>query len=129
MMHLYSACRARPLATRLAEVLADSPADPMTPEWLAVPSDGMRRWLSLELARHLGVSGQDRGDGIAANIQQAYPGTLRNCVLNAGRGDPDADPWSIGRLVWSVLAVAGAVGGVGWAGPPRCPRPHHTIRT
>jgi exodeoxyribonuclease V gamma subunit len=106
MMHLYSAGQARPLATRLAEVLGDPPPDPMTPEWLAVPSDGMRRWLSLELARHLGASGEDRGDGIAANIQRAYPGTLRNCVLTAGRGDPEADPWSIERLVWSVLGVA-----------------------
>ena len=106
MMHLYSAGQARPLATRLAEVLADPPADPMAPEWLAVPSDGMRRWLSLALASHLGASGEGRGDGVAANIQRAYPGTLRNCVLNAGRGKPDADPWSIERLVWSVLAVA-----------------------
>jgi exodeoxyribonuclease V gamma subunit len=104
MMHLYSAGEARPLAARLAAVLADPPADPMTPEWLAVPSDGMRRWLTLELASRLGASGS--GDGVAANFTRAYPGTLRNCVLAADR-DPDAaDPWSIDRLVWEVLGVA-----------------------
>jgi exodeoxyribonuclease V gamma subunit len=106
MMHLYSADRARPLAARLAEVLAEQPVDPMEPEWLAVPSDGMRRWLTLELARRLGRSGPGRADGIAANIERAYPGTLRSGVLNAERDDPRADPWSIDRLVWSVLNVA-----------------------
>ena len=105
MMHLYSAGQARPLVARLAEVLADTPADPMTPEWMAVPSDGMRRWLSLELAGHLGSSGPDSGDGIAANFVRAYPGTLRNCVLAADRDPADADPWSIEQLVWSVLSV------------------------
>lgn len=106
MMHLYSAGRPEPLAARLAKVMADERLDPMTPEWLAVPSDGMRRWLTLELARHLGNSGPDRADGIAANIERAYPGTLRSLVLNAGRSDAKGDPWSIERLVWSVLAVA-----------------------
>ena len=105
MMRIYSADRALPLVGRVADVLNHPPADPMTPEWLAVPSDGMRRWLSLELARHLGASGPDRGDGIAANIVRAYPGTLRSCVLTAGLHDPDHDLWTIDRLVWPVLAV------------------------
>ena len=77
----------------------------MTPEWMAVPSDGMRRWLTLELARHLGAGGPGQGDGVAANVVRAYPGTLRSCVLAADRADPDRDPWAIDRLVWSVLAV------------------------
>jgi len=102
-MHLYSAGDARPLAARLAAVLADPPADPMTPDWLAVPSDGMRRWLTLELASRLGASGS--GDGVAANFTRAYPGTLRNCVLAADRDPEAADPWSIDRLVWEVLGV------------------------
>ena len=106
MMHLYSAGRAAPLAARLAEVLIDERLDPMQAEWLAVPSDGMRRWLILELARHLGASVPGGGDGIAANFVRAYPGTLRSCVLNAERVDPRADPWGIDRLVWSVLSVA-----------------------
>lgn len=105
MMRLYSAGRARPLAGRLAEVLSTEPADPMSPEWLAVPSDGMRRWLMLELAGQLGSSGPDVTDGVAANIERAYPGTLRSCVLNAGNDGDGTDPWSIDRLVWSVLAA------------------------
>ena len=79
-------------------------ADPFTPEWLAVPSDGMRRWLSLELARSLGASGRG-GDGVVANVVRAYPGTLRSTVLAAARGKDHPDPWDIDRLVWSVLAA------------------------
>lgn len=77
MMHLYSAGSAGPLSEKLADVLSEPPADPFTPEWLAVPSDGMRRWVTLELARHLGASSPAAGDGITANVVRAYPGTLR----------------------------------------------------
>jgi exodeoxyribonuclease V gamma subunit len=103
MMRLYSAGSARPLAARLAEVLAEVPADPFTPEWLAVPSDGMRRWLTLELARHLGASGPGAADGIAANIVRAYPGDLRSAVLAVDRPADQSDPWRIERMVWPVL--------------------------
>ena len=112
MMHLYSAGHARPLAARLADVLAPAPADPMDPEWMAVPSDGMRRWLTLELATHLGASGPGAGDGVAANIARAYPGTLRSCVLAADRGPDEPDPWSIEG--WC---------GRCWASPTETPTP------
>jgi exodeoxyribonuclease V gamma subunit len=103
MMHLYSAGSGRLLATRLAAVLEVVPPDPLIPEWLAVPSDGMRRWLSLELARHLGASGPAAGDGIAANIVRAYPGDLRSAVLAVDRPPDQPDPWRIERMVWPVL--------------------------
>jgi exodeoxyribonuclease V gamma subunit len=103
MMHLYSAASARPLAARLAGVLEAALPDPLTQEWLAVPSDGMRRWLSLELARHLGASAPGAGDGIAANIVRAYPGDLRSAVLAIDRPADHADPWRIERMVWPVL--------------------------
>jgi exodeoxyribonuclease V gamma subunit len=104
VIHVYAAGGAQPLAARLAGVWAGPVADPFTPEWLAVPSDGMRRWLTLELARHLGAS-PPGGDGVVANVIRAYPGTLRSCVLTAARGQDHPDPWDIDRLVWSVLAA------------------------
>jgi exodeoxyribonuclease V gamma subunit len=110
MIHLTSASSPRSLAAHLAELLADDPSDPMTPEWLAVPSHGMRRWLSLELARHLGASGAGRSDGIAANIIPAFPGDLRTAVLAVDRTDADLDPWHIERMVWTVLEVIDGVG-------------------
>jgi exodeoxyribonuclease V gamma subunit len=112
-LHLYSADRADLLVSRLAEVLLADPLDPMEAEWLAVPSDGLRRWVSLELARYLGASGPEAGDGIAANFRRAYPGSLRDLVLDAPpvvAGEPSApadaaDPWHIDRMVWPLLAV------------------------
>jgi exodeoxyribonuclease V gamma subunit len=98
------------LVDALAEVMLDEPLDPMVPEWLAVPSDGMRRWVLLELARRLGATGPGGGDGVAANIRRAYPGTLRNLVLEAaaattGVTGRESDPWQIDRMVWPLLAL------------------------
>ncbi len=105
MLHLYVADRLVPLAARLAAVLGDPPDDAFAPEWIAVPSEGVRRWLALELARHLGARAPGAGDGVTANVTHAFPGSLRAAVLQAGR-DPDRpDPWEVDRLAWSVLEV------------------------
>src|SRR5699024_1528941 len=72
--------------------------------WIATPGGGVRTWLWLELARHLGEGEQGLGDGVAANLTAAFPGTLRSAVLRADRGD-DEDPWEVTRLTWTVLAV------------------------
>jgi exodeoxyribonuclease V gamma subunit len=105
VLHLYSADRVGPLAGALAEVLSDPLADPMMSEWIAVPTLGMRRWLALELARSLGVSGPGVRDGIAANIAFPFPGSLRKAVLDAGRDEGAVDPWQVDRLTWAVLDV------------------------
>lgn len=105
MLHLYSADQVGPLAATLGEVLAEPPPDPMTPDWVAVPSMGMRRWLALELARSLGASTPGSGDGVAANIEFAFPGTLRQSVLDADRNEGVPDPWQVEQLVWAVLDV------------------------
>lgn len=76
----------------------------MTPEWVAVPSLAMGRWLALELARTLGASGPSATDGVAANIVFGFPGSLRMAVLGAASaGEPD--PWQVDSLVWAVLEV------------------------
>lgn len=57
---VHVADRLTSLATELASVLAAPADDVIAREWVAVPSAGMRRWLQLELAAHLGASGPDR---------------------------------------------------------------------
>ncbi|MGO9962148.1 MAG: exodeoxyribonuclease V subunit gamma [Acidimicrobiales bacterium] len=111
MLHLYSASRVEPLAAVLAEVLASPLEDPMSPDWVAVPTAGMRRWLALELARSLGASAPGAGDGIAANIEFTFPGALRGAVLTSQSDEGEADPWQVDCLVWAVLEVLRA--GVG----------------
>lgn len=119
MLSIHTAGRIEPLVSHLAGVLADAPADPMTPEWIAVPSDGMRRWLHLELARHLGA-GPLGNDGVTANVMSVYPDTLRRLVLSLGNGvgaatvagaadEPAGDPWDVDRMVWSILVELDAL--------------------
>ena len=108
MLNLWVADRLPPLARRLAEDLQDPLDDPMQPDWVAVPTIGMQRWLRLELARNLGTGAGPRSasDGVAANIAMPFPGSLRRAVLEATESDNGAgDPWSINQLVWTVLKV------------------------
>ncbi len=85
-------------------MLIADPGDPMDPLWLAVPTEGMRRWVTLELARYLGASGPGSTDGVAANFVRAYPASLRRAVLDAGLGGTP-DPWSVDRMVWPLLSL------------------------
>ena len=103
----------RPLASELARLLAQPLSDPMASEWVAVPTEGMARWLRLELARTLGSSGNGSGDGVCANITFTSPGALRDVVLACAssaraRDRPSgpwrlSDPWYVDHLVWAVL--------------------------
>lgn len=103
VLHLYAAERIEPLASRLAQVLAETPCDPMRPEWIAVPSMGMRRWLQLQLARELGASSPGAGDGIAAHMVMTFPAALRDAVLAAEPTNAAGiDLWHVDRLAWGV---------------------------
>ncbi len=55
------------LASHLIEVIQQSPPSPFIPETIIVQSNGMARWLSLQLAEQL---------GICAHVRFPFPGTL-----------------------------------------------------
>ncbi|MFV0318649.1 MAG: exodeoxyribonuclease V subunit gamma [Microthrixaceae bacterium] len=88
------------LAGELAGVLADPLDDPMAPEIVTVPTAGVQRWLSLELARHLGATGPSVPDGVSANIEMLFPGELTRRILDDGSGQ---DPWALERVAWVIL--------------------------
>lgn len=92
------------LSARLAQVLSEPLADPMAPEWIVVTTAGVQRWLGLDLARRLGNSGTDRTDGVAANLDMLFPGTLAQRVLYPDTDGAD-DPWHLDRMAWVVLDV------------------------
>ncbi|MEI7594001.1 MAG: exodeoxyribonuclease V subunit gamma, partial [Actinomycetes bacterium] len=107
MLTVRVAYRPEDLLDDLLAQLNVPPDDPFAQEWISVPSLGFRSWLQLQLAQRLGASG--RSDGIVANIDLPFPGSLRWTVLRAhsaylGQVDQD-DPWQVDRLVWSVLHV------------------------
>ena len=102
MMHVTVAERLEDLAESLSDSLGVPLTDPMATELVVVPTAGIRRWLSLRLARRLGSSGPDRCDGISANIDFVFPGALlhrespRGHVHGASRTCSTAT-WHTGR--------------------------------
>ncbi len=125
MLRVQVADRPEDLLDVLVAQLRVPLADPFASEWVSVPSLGFRSWLRHQLSLRLGAGGH--GDGIVANVEMPFPGSLRWTVLRAhsaqvGRGDQDDivhddglrdaggpadqdDPWQVDRLVWSVLEV------------------------
>ncbi len=77
----------------------------MAPEVISVPTRGIERWLTQQLSAHLGAS-TGRHDGVCANIDFPFPGTLVSGALaRALDAEPDADPWSPQRAVWPLIEV------------------------
>lgn len=110
MLVLHRAERTSTLVTALAEILATPMPDPFTPEQIAVPARGVERWLTQQLSTELGTSGANTGDGIAANIEFPSPATLVDDVITQVSGIASArrfddDPWSPGRMLWTLLSV------------------------
>ena len=67
------------LVPRLCDTLADPPDDPFAPELIAVPTRGIERWLTQQIAS--GLADRGIGDGIAANIDFPSPRQLVREVL------------------------------------------------
>src|SRR5690554_286900 len=106
MLEIVRAATMDQLARRCATTLAEPPADPFEPEWIATPSPGVARWLALELARDLGASGDGADDGITANITFARSGDLRRALLEAGAADAGIDdPWYPERILWTLARL------------------------
>jgi exodeoxyribonuclease V gamma subunit len=111
-LQLHRSERADALVRGLGQLLAQVPADPFTPEVVAVPSKGVERWITQTLSAWLGTS---TGDGICANVDFSSPARLVAQALAAGTGvEPRDDPWSEHRLTWVLLEVVDGCGSEGW---------------
>ncbi|MBF6327973.1 exodeoxyribonuclease V subunit gamma [Nocardia transvalensis] len=111
-LHIHRAERADTLADALAALLAKPLDDPFAAEVVAVPANGIERWLNQRLA---GALGAVAGDGVSANITFPTPSALAATVLADATGVPaEDDPWAPERLVWSVLRVIDASIGEPW---------------
>jgi exodeoxyribonuclease V gamma subunit len=106
VLHLHRSSRADYLVEALGDVLLVPLPDPMAREVVAVPTRGVERWLTQRLSHRLGAQA-GAGDGVSANIDFPFPGTLIATAMAAAGGDgaysPESDPWSPERAVWPLL--------------------------
>ena len=75
------------------------PTDLFTRQRIVVPTAGARAWLAAKLAERLGAS--IGPDGIVANVEFSYPGTISSLISEGVR--PDADPWDVDQLTFTIL--------------------------
>ena len=118
-VHLHRCERTDGLVRTLAQVLRTAPADPFTPDVVAVPTRGIERFLAQELSQELGAQ-SGRSDGVCANVQFPSPAELVQRVLQTEGPPavrPEADPWRPERLVWPLLAVIDESAAEPWCAP------------
>ncbi|MFA5774379.1 MAG: exodeoxyribonuclease V subunit gamma [Ilumatobacteraceae bacterium] len=77
------------------------PVDLFYRQHLVVPTAGVKAWLLPELAKHLGTSGKQ--DGVVANVQVDYPGSLARFLTP--KQDGQVDKWSIQNLTFVLLEI------------------------
>ncbi|MGH9176997.1 MAG: exodeoxyribonuclease V subunit gamma [Acidimicrobiales bacterium] len=125
MLWTHRAERADRLVEGLAAVLLRPLNDPLTPEVVAVPTRGVERWLGQRLSGWLGASaggggsgGGGSGDGVCANVEFPFPGTLVGGAVAAATGiDAATDPWRPERSCWPLLEVVEARLDQDWLAP------------
>src|ERR1700721_2310359 len=105
VLNVHRAPRADRLASALAAMLAQAPADPFAADVVAVPTRGMERWLTQHVSAVLGATPQ-RSDGICANVLFPTPHRLTTDAAAAACAiDPARDPWLPERAVWPLLSI------------------------
>lgn len=83
------------------------PVDLFARQRIVVPTAGAKVWLAAKLAEKLGATegpdGKPMGDGIVANVDFSYPGTISSLISETVR--PETDPWDVDHLTFTILEV------------------------
>jgi exodeoxyribonuclease V gamma subunit len=95
--HLITSNRMELLVERLAALVRDPLTSPLAPEFVVVQSRGMERWVSMELARLNGISG---------NVQFPFPNAFIEAAFEAvSPGLPVPSPFEADVLAFRVMAI------------------------
>ena len=94
-LNLYRSNRTERLVAALADVLRAPTGDAFARDVVVVHSQGLERWLSMQLAHHL---------DICANVAFQFPGDLLAEAVSAWDPQADLSGWASDRLLWSVHA-------------------------
>jgi len=96
-IRLFSGNRLEVLIDELAEIFRKPLRSPLHKEIVVVQSKGMERWVSMGLARHL---------GICANTGFPFPNALLDEMCSRVLGNlPPSSPFDPTILVWKILRV------------------------
>jgi exodeoxyribonuclease V gamma subunit len=100
MLTLHFSNRTEALAGRLLQRLADAQGDdPFCPAQIIVPSTGLRRWLTLAIAREQGVCANVHFDFLA---QWLWRQIARVLAEEGGEGARAQSPFDPTQLIWQV---------------------------
>ncbi len=98
MLHVHHGNRVERLVEALADVVRQPIGGVVEPEWIAVQSQGMETWLSMELSRRLGVWAHPEFPFPRALIEHLFRWVL-------GRERPRRDPFSVESMTWAIAAA------------------------
>src|SRR5665811_987175 len=85
------------LSAALAGALAENPAPPLVRETVVVLSNGMGRWLSMELAAVRGV---------CAGLDFRFPNDTLDMYFRAViPGIPESSPFALETMAWRIAAL------------------------
>ena len=111
MLTVHRAERTAVLADALADLLRTPLADPFAAEVVAVPAQGVERWLAQRLSTVLGAGAG--GDGVCSGVVFPSPSRLVEDALAAAGGTaPRDEPWA--APLWPLLEVVDACVGEPW---------------
>jgi exodeoxyribonuclease V gamma subunit len=97
MLTVHYSNRLETLAETLAALIREPLASPFASEVVVVQSRGVARWLSLQLAEHIGV---------CANFHFPFPGAYAWELFRAVLGQvPETSPFDPAVLTWRILQV------------------------
>ena len=110
-MRLRHSNRMEVLAAELADLMRTHPGDPFAPERIVVPHPTIGQWLSLELARAL---------GIAANVRFEQPAEFAWSIIRGVVPELSREqPFSPARLRWRIHHVLPEFARERWGGAVR----------
>lgn len=103
-LRLFTAPQLSPLLDHLAESIARDPLPPRDEEVIVVQSQGMRRWVTLQLADRFGCAGS-----VVLPFPARFVRELEGRLARESAGRDERDPFSRDALTWRIEALLRAL--------------------
>jgi exodeoxyribonuclease V gamma subunit len=95
MLHIHTSNHLERLIKAFASVIQQQPLPPLIPETIVVQSKGMERWLSMQLAQHIGVWAQGYFPFPNDLLWRVFKETLPDNLPDTSRFEREVMVWSL----------------------------------